>query len=73
MGLQALKAKVLLPPDAHDQLLLPQHPLDARDILKKLHREVDCHEPNGPNGHLDGITEIAQVGQLIAEFPTTKE
>jgi homoserine O-acetyltransferase len=67
-GLAAIKAKVLLLPDHRDLLLFPEYSRQARDILEKHGSHVEYHELEGGNGHLDGITSIAQAGPIIQRF-----
>jgi homoserine O-acetyltransferase len=67
-GLAAIKAKVLLLPDQRDLLLFPDYSRQARDILRQQGRSVVYHELEGANGHLDGITSIAEAAPTITKF-----
>jgi len=67
-GLKRIKARVLLIPAKNDRLFPPEQTRKVRDILREQGNEVEYFELDGPFGHLDGATSIAQAGAVMARF-----
>jgi homoserine O-acetyltransferase len=67
-GLAKIKAKLLILPAKSDLMVYPKYSQDAAEHLKKLGKSVEYHEIPGEGGHLDGIFNIAAVGDLIERF-----
>jgi homoserine O-acetyltransferase len=67
-GLAKIKAKLLILPAKSDLMVYPKYSQDAAEHLKKLGKSVEYHEIPGEGGHLDGIFNIAAVGDLIKRF-----
>lgn len=67
-GLQKLKAKTLFLPSHNDLLLMPYLAKDAYKILKKQGKTTEYQELNGDLGHLNGVSNITEQAQKIADF-----
>jgi homoserine O-acetyltransferase len=67
-GLKKVKAPLLLLPAKHDMLLLPDLSRKVRDLVQANGGKVEYAEIVGEWGHLDGIVNIAQVGDKIKAF-----
>jgi len=67
-GIKPIKAKALFIPASSDQLLLPEYSKRAVALLKKQGNAAEYVEIPGDGGHIDGITDIAKVGEQIKAF-----
>lgn len=67
-GLARAKARLLILPAQSDLLVYPIYSQDAAEGLKRLGKSVEYHEIPGDGGHLDGMYNIAAVGDFIANF-----
>ena len=67
-GLQSIKAKTLFIPATQDLLLMPYHAELAAKLLKEEGKDVSLHYLDGPLGHLEGLSNIAQYSDIIREF-----
>jgi homoserine O-acetyltransferase len=67
-GLAKVKAKLLLLPAQSDLMVYPKYSQDAAERLKRLGKSVEYHEIPGDGGHIDGIYNIAAVGDVIQGF-----
>ena len=67
-GIKPIKAKVLFVPAASDILFFPSYAKNASETLKKNGIKSDVVEIPGDGGHIDGITDIAKVGEPLRIF-----
>lgn len=67
-GLKDIKAKSLFLPASKDLLLMPYLAKQGHETLSKLGKESKYAEINGEIGHLDGVFNVAEQAQKIAEF-----
>lgn len=67
-GLPKVKAKMLILPAQADVMVFPQYSREAAERLRQLGKSVEYHEIPGEGGHIDGIYNIAAVGDLIGRF-----
>jgi len=67
-GLKRIKAKVLFIPAKSDLLLFPDYSKKAMALLKAQGNTVEYFEIQGDGGHLDGLFQIGQAGDVIREF-----
>lgn len=67
-GAKRIKAKALFLPAKSDLLLFPDYSKKAVEILKKQGNVVEYAEIPGDGGHLDGVTDVAKVGDKIKAF-----
>jgi homoserine O-acetyltransferase len=67
-GLEKLQAKTLFLPSNNDLLLMPYLAKEAFEILKKQGKDSQYTELDGDLGHLNGVSNITQQGQKIADF-----
>lgn len=67
-GLVSVKARVLILPAQSDLMLYPKYSRDAAERLSRLGKSAEYYEIPGDGGHLDGIHNIAGVGDLIRKF-----
>lgn len=67
-GLKQVKAPMLILPAKNDMLLLPDMARQVRDLVQADGGKVEYQEIVGEWGHLDGIVNIAQVGDKIRSF-----
>ena len=67
-GLAKVKAKLLILPAQTDLLVFPQYSQEAAQHLRQLGKSVEYHEIPGDGGHVDGIYNMAAVGDLVGKF-----
>lgn len=67
-GLENVKARLLILPAQSDLMLYPKYSQDAAERLRRLGKSVEYQEIPGDGGHVDGIFNIARVGDLIRRF-----
>lgn len=67
-GLKRIKAKVLFIPAKSDLLLYPDYSKKAMELLTAQGNKVEYFEIQGDGGHLDGLLQITQAGNVIREF-----
>lgn len=67
-GLKRIKAKVLFIPAKSDLLLFPEYSKKAMEMLSAQGNKVEYFEIQGDGGHLDGLFQIGQAGEVIREF-----
>lgn len=67
-GIKPIKAKVMFVPASSDVLFFPSYSKNASEILKKNGIKSEIVEIPGDGGHIDGITDIARVGENIRTF-----
>ena len=67
-GVKKIKAKALFLPAQSDVLLFPEYSKKAVALLKKQGNVVEYAEIPGDGGHLDGVTDVAIVGDKIKAF-----
>ena len=67
-GVKRIKAKALFLPAKSDLLLFPEYSRQAVELLKKQGNVVEYAEIPGDGGHLDGVTDVAKVGDKIKAF-----
>lgn len=67
-GLAKIKAKALFIPAQSDLLLVPDYAKRAVDILRKQGKSADLVVLEGDGGHLDGVFNIAKVGDRLRQF-----
>jgi homoserine O-acetyltransferase len=67
-GLAKVKARMLILPAQADVMVFPKYSQDAAERLRQLGKSVEYHEIPGDGGHIDGIYNIAAVGDLIGKF-----
>ncbi len=67
-GLKKIKAKALFLPASSDLLLFPDYSKKAVALLKKQGNVAEYAEIPGDGGHLDGVTDVAKVGDKIKAF-----
>lgn len=67
-GLAKVKAKLLILPAQADVMVFPKFSQEAAEHLRQLGKSVEYHEIPGDGGHIDGIYNIAAVGDLIGRF-----
>jgi homoserine O-acetyltransferase len=67
-GLKRIKAKVLFIPSKSDLLLFPEYSKKAMELLSAQGNKVEYFEIQGDGGHLDGLFQIGQAGDVIREF-----
>lgn len=67
-GLAKIKAKALFIPAQSDLLLVPDYAKRAVDILRKQGKSADLVVIEGDGGHLDGVFNIAKVGDKLRQF-----
>ena len=67
-GLKRIKAKALFLPASSDLLLFPDYSKKAVELLRKQGNIAEYAEIPGDGGHLDGVTDVAKVGEKIREF-----
>jgi homoserine O-acetyltransferase/O-succinyltransferase len=67
-GLTKVKARMLILPAQADVMVFPQYSREAAERLRQLGKSVEYHEIPGEGGHIDGIYNIAAVGDLIGKF-----
>jgi len=67
-GIKPIKAKVMFVPASSDLLFFPSYSKTASEILKKNGIKSEVVEIPGDGGHIDGITDIAKVGDNIRAF-----
>jgi homoserine O-acetyltransferase len=67
-GLKAVKAPMLFVPASSDLIFPPSDSAKAAELLKSQGRRVEIAVIEGNRGHLDGVLNIARVGQAIARF-----
>ncbi len=67
-GLKRIKAKVLFIPAKSDLLLFPDYSKKAMEMLNAQGNKVEYFELQGDGGHLDGLFQIGQAGDVIREF-----
>ena len=67
-GLAKVKARLLILPAQSDLMVYPKYSQDATEHLKQLGKSVEYHEIVGDGGHIDGIYNIAAVGDIIGRF-----
>jgi len=67
-GLAKIKARLLILPATSDLMIYPKYSQDAAEHLKRLGKSVEYREIPGDGGHVDGIFNIATVGDLIGRF-----
>jgi homoserine O-acetyltransferase len=67
-GLAKVKARLLILPAQSDLMVYPKYSQDATELLKQLGKSVEYHEIAGDGGHIDGIYNIAAVGDIIGRF-----
>lgn len=67
-GVKRIKAKALFLPAQSDVLLFPEYSKKAVALLKKQGNVVEYAEIPGDGGHLDGVTDVAKVGDKIKAF-----
>lgn len=67
-GVKKIKAKALFLPAQSDLLLFPEYSKKAVALLKKQGNLVEYAEIPGDGGHLDGVTDVAKVGDKIKAF-----
>ena len=67
-GAKRIKAKALFLPAKSDLLLFPDYSKQAVALLKKQGNVVEYAEIPGDGGHLDGVTDVAKVGDKIKAF-----
>lgn len=66
-NLKKVTAKTLFMPASHDRLLVPKMARSTFETLKKLGKDTQYQEIDGPWGHLDGLVSIpSQAGVLKA-------
>ena len=68
LGLAKVKARMLILPARADVMVFPKYSQDAAERLRQLGKSVEYHEIPGDGGHIDGIYNIAAVGDLIGKF-----
>lgn len=69
-GVKRIKAKVLFIPAKSDLLLFPDYSKKAMEMLSAQGNKVEYFEIQGDGGHLDGLFQIGQAGDVIREFLT---
>ncbi|MGZ5817108.1 MAG: E22 family MetX-like putative esterase [Burkholderiaceae bacterium] len=69
-GLKRIKAKVLFIPAKSDLLLFPDYSKKAMEMLNAQGNKVEYFELQGDGGHLDGLFQIGQAGDVIRDFLT---
>jgi homoserine O-acetyltransferase/O-succinyltransferase len=69
-GVKRIKAKVLFIPAKSDLLLFPDYSKKAMEMLSAQGNKVEYFELQGDGGHLDGLFQIGQAGEVIREFLT---
>jgi homoserine O-acetyltransferase len=69
-GLKRIKAKVLFIPAKSDLLLFPDYSKKAMEMLSAQGNKVEYFELQGDGGHLDGLFQIGQAGDVIRDFLT---
>lgn len=67
-GAKRIKAKALFLPAKSDLLLFPDYSKQAVALLKKQGNVAEYAEIPGDGGHLDGVTDVAKVGDKIKAF-----
>jgi homoserine O-acetyltransferase len=67
-GLENVKAKFLILPAQSDLMIYPKYSQDAAERLAKLGKSVQYQEIPGDGGHIDGIYNLAPVGDVIRAF-----
>jgi homoserine O-acetyltransferase len=67
-GLKSIRARSLWLPAASDVLLFPDYPRAAVSRLLAQGNKVGFYQIEGDGGHVDGLTQIAQMSLQIAEF-----
>ena len=67
-GLRNVKARLLILPANSDLMVYPKYSQDAAERLNRLGKSAQYHEIPGDAGHIDGIYNISQVGDLIRQF-----
>lgn len=67
-GLAKVRARLLILPAQSDLMVFPKYSQDATEHLKQLGKSVEYHEIIGDGGHIDGIYNIAAVGDIIGRF-----
>jgi homoserine O-acetyltransferase len=67
-GLAKIKAKALFIPAQSDLLLVPDYAKRAVDILRKQGKSADLVVIEGDGGHLDGVLNVAKVGDKLRQF-----
>jgi homoserine O-acetyltransferase/O-succinyltransferase len=67
-GVKKIKAKALFLPASSDLLLFPDYSKKAVAMLKEQGNAAEYAEIPGDGGHLDGVTDIAKVGDKIKAF-----
>jgi homoserine O-acetyltransferase len=67
-AVKRIKAKVLFIPAKSDLLLFPDYSKKAMELLSAQGNKVEYFELQGDGGHLDGIFQIGQAGDVIREF-----
>jgi homoserine O-acetyltransferase len=69
-GVKRIKAKVLFIPAKSDLLLFSDYSKKAMEMLSAQGNKVEYFELQGDGGHLDGLFQIGQAGEVIREFLT---
>lgn len=67
-GIKPIKAKIMFVPAASDVLFFPSYAKNASETLKKNGIKSEVVEIPGDGGHIDGITDIAKVGEPLRSF-----
>jgi homoserine O-acetyltransferase len=67
-GLANIQAKTLFIPATQDLLLMPYHAELAAELLKAQGKETELIYLDGPLGHLEGLSNIAQHSETIRAF-----
>jgi homoserine O-acetyltransferase len=67
-GLANVKAKLLILPAQTDLMVFPKYSQEATEHLRQLGKLAEYHEIPGDGGHLDGIYNMAAVGDLVEKF-----
>ena len=67
-GLANVKAKLLILPAQTDLMVFPKYSQEATEHLRQLGKLAEYHEIPGDGGHLDGIYNMAAVGDLVGKF-----
>lgn len=67
-GIRSIKAKILFIPASSDLLFFPSYSKEASNTLKNNGIWSEVIEISGDGGHIDGISDIAKVGNNIRTF-----
>lgn len=68
LGVQKIKAKIMLMPARSDVLMFPDYAAKAAAALRAHDKQVDYFELEGEGGHFDGLLAIGQAASALRNF-----